>query len=84
MKFKSSLAATMVPMAQADMSALLLNEQFEPALAPVIRETGPAVVNIATIGSAPRAGYEDPFGELLPQNPGGGKASGGFGCHRRC
>jgi serine protease DegQ len=79
-KFKSSLAAAMVvavatsvaPMAQADTSALFLNEQGEPTLAPVIQEIGPAVVNIATIGSAPSAGYQDPFGNMLPQNPNGG------------
>ncbi len=80
MKFKSSLAAAMVvavatsvaPLAQADTAALFLNEQGEPTLAPVIQEIGPAVVNIATIGST-KNGYEDPlFGDLLPQNPNGG------------
>jgi Do/DeqQ family serine protease len=80
LKFKSSLAAAMVvavatsvaPLAQADTAALFLNEQGEPTLAPVIQEIGPAVVNIATIGST-KNGYEDPlFGDLLPQNPNGG------------
>ncbi len=80
MKFKSSLAAAVMvavatsvaPLAQADTAALFLNEQGEPTLAPVIQEIGPAVVNIATIGST-KNGYEDPlFGDLLPQNPNGG------------
>ncbi|MGY8995693.1 MAG: trypsin-like peptidase domain-containing protein, partial [Alphaproteobacteria bacterium] len=80
MKFKSSLAAAVMvavatsvaPMAQADTAALFLNAQGEPTLAPVIQEIGPAVVNIATIGTV-KNGYDDPlFGGVLPQNPNGG------------
>jgi serine protease DegQ len=80
LKFKSSLAAAVMvavatsvaPMAQADTAALFLNAQGEPTLAPVIQEIGPAVVNIATIGTV-KNGYDDPlFGGVLPQNPNGG------------
>ena len=79
MRTRSSLAAAIViclgtaiaPMAQAATGALFTNEDGEPTLAPVIKEIGPAIVNIATSGTVTNEGVPlDPFfGQMFPNMP---------------
>ena len=79
MRTRSSLAAAIVvclgtaiaPIAQAATGALFTNESGEPTLAPVIKEIGPAIVNIATSGTVTNEGVPaDPFfGQIFPNMP---------------
>ncbi|MBC6441331.1 MAG: Do family serine endopeptidase [Rhodospirillales bacterium] len=73
MVFATAIAAA--HMAQAATGAFFVNEEGEATLAPVIREVGPAVVNIATRGTVNGGDnplFDNPlFGDLLPQMPDG-------------